>query len=136
MLVELHYAARHAAVVLKMGVPVSVGENDVRSAVGATLIGGVKETAEVGLDVQCVEIISCDFEDPGGGWIVAGIDAYRCDIVGCQVFKSAVAIAQVEVVGIGMIDGFVVAALDGVETFRLGHINRTQYQGVHYAEDD
>ena len=46
MLVDLNNAAYHAAIILKMRVPIVVSENDVGSAVRAMLIGGVEETAK------------------------------------------------------------------------------------------
>ena len=50
MLVHLDHTAHHAAIILKMAVPIGVGEHDIRSAVGAMLIGGVEETAKIRLN--------------------------------------------------------------------------------------
>ena len=50
MLVELNRAAHHAAVILKMRVPIRVGEHHIRGAVHAMLIGGVEETAKIRLN--------------------------------------------------------------------------------------
>src|SRR5439155_4721435 len=50
MLVHLNDAAHHAAIILKMRVPIVVGENDVGSAVRAMLIGSVEETAKMRLE--------------------------------------------------------------------------------------
>ena len=60
MLVHLSNAADDAAVILKMSVPIVVAKNDVRSAVGAMLIGGMEETAEVRLKAQHIEVVSAD----------------------------------------------------------------------------
>ena len=65
MLVELNHAAHHAAIVLKVAVPVGITEHDVRSAVGAVLVGGVKEAAKIRLHAQCVEVVSGDLIGPG-----------------------------------------------------------------------
>src|SRR5947208_16939950 len=50
MFIELNNAAHYATVVLKMGVPISVGEDEIWSAVWAMLIGCVEQPAEVGLN--------------------------------------------------------------------------------------
>src|ERR1700730_1426563 len=50
MFVELNDTAHHTSIVLKMAVPKRVGEHDIRGAVGAMLIGTVKETAEIRLN--------------------------------------------------------------------------------------
>ena len=50
MFIELNNAAYHAAVILKMGVPIFVGKHDIWRAVWSLLIGWVDEPAEVGLD--------------------------------------------------------------------------------------
>ena len=50
MLVQLNHTAHHAAIVLKMAVPICVAEHDIRSAVRAMLIGGVEETAKIRLN--------------------------------------------------------------------------------------
>ena len=48
MLVELNYAAHHAAIVLEMAVPIGVAEHDIRSAVRAVLIGAWKKRPRYG----------------------------------------------------------------------------------------
>src|ERR1700680_1542724 len=50
MLIDPNDAAHHATIVLKMGVPIWVGEHDIRSAVLAMLIGGVEEMAKIRLN--------------------------------------------------------------------------------------
>src|SRR5260221_171767 len=60
MLVHLSNAADDAAVILKMSMPIVVAKNDVRSAVGAMLIGGMEETAEVRVNAQHIEVASAD----------------------------------------------------------------------------
>src|SRR6202030_4862129 len=96
MLVQLDRAADHAAIILKMAVPIRVGKHDIRSAVWAALVGCVNETAKIRLNAQCVEVIPGHFEEPCAGWIVAGIEAYRSDVISRQILKAAVAIAQIE----------------------------------------
>jgi hypothetical protein len=46
MPVESQDATHYAAIVLKMAVPIGVSKNDIRR----TLVGGLKKTAEVGLN--------------------------------------------------------------------------------------
>src|SRR5271157_2929086 len=50
MLVQLNDTADHTAIILKMAVPICVGEHDIRSAVGTMLIGAVEEAAEMRLN--------------------------------------------------------------------------------------
>ena len=77
MLVQLNNPTHNAAIVLKMGVPIRVGEHNIRSTIWAMLVGGVKETAKERLNAQCVEVVPRRFEDPGGDWIVRPYPALR-----------------------------------------------------------
>src|SRR5579871_6079460 len=45
MLVEQNGVADHAAIAMKMALPIFISQHDVGSAVGAVLIGSVEETA-------------------------------------------------------------------------------------------
>ncbi|MDT7812068.1 MAG: hypothetical protein QOJ42_1984 [Acidobacteriaceae bacterium] len=40
----------YATIIMKMAVPICIAEHDIRSAVGAALIGVVEETAEIWLN--------------------------------------------------------------------------------------
>ena len=73
MPVEPNNAAHHAAIVLKMAVPICVGEHDIGCAVWAMLIGIVEESAKVRLNAQYVEVVSAGFVLPDIGWIFARI---------------------------------------------------------------
>jgi hypothetical protein len=64
MLVHLNDTAHDAPIIMKMGVPKRVGENDIWSAVWAMLIGGVKETAKDRLKAKCIKIVPASFLDP------------------------------------------------------------------------
>ena len=48
-LVQLHNPAQYTAVPLKVVLPKGVGEHDIGSAVGTTLIGRLEKMAEIGL---------------------------------------------------------------------------------------
>jgi hypothetical protein len=73
MPVEPNNAAHHGAIVLKMAMPICVGEHDIGRAVWAVLIGSVEETANIRLDAQYVEVVSAGFVLPDIGWIFARI---------------------------------------------------------------
>src|SRR5690349_19589781 len=94
MLVHPDSAAHDATVILKMRVPVIVTEHDVRRAVGAVLILGMEETAQVRLNAQHVEIVPGHCIDPGARWIVAAIQSDLIDVKGRQTVEAPVAIAQ------------------------------------------
>ena len=65
MLVHLDNTAHHAAIVLKMAVPIGITDHQIRSAVGAMLIGGVEEAAKIRLNAHCVEVVPRHFVAPG-----------------------------------------------------------------------
>src|ERR1041384_5018695 len=100
MLVYQHDASNHAAIIAKVRVPVFVGENDIGSAVRAVLIGGMKETSEIGLHAQAIKIVAAGFLDPGAAGIVACIECHFIDVVSEQSLKAVIAVPQVDVVGI------------------------------------
>src|ERR1700730_1576160 len=64
MFVQLNRAPYHRWIAAEMTAPICTAEHDVRTAVGAVLIRGVKETAKIGPEAQRVEVISTGFIDP------------------------------------------------------------------------
>ena len=100
MFVEADGAANDATIVLKMRVPIAVGKDDVRSAVRAVLIGAVDEASEMGLHAQHVEVIAADFIEPCGGGIIARVEPGGGDGIRGETVEAAVAVAEVEIVGI------------------------------------
>src|SRR5271170_7945382 len=114
MLVQPDLTAHRAPIVLKMTVPIAVGEHDVRSAVGSVLVGAVKEAAEIRLNAQFVEVVPARFIAPDRGWILARIQRHLRDVISCQAIEAAIAIPQINVVGIRLADVCVVAALECV----------------------
>src|SRR5580692_10955820 len=73
LLVESNNAPHDGAIILKMAVPICVGEHDIGRAVGAMLIGSVEEAAKIRLNAQYVEVVSAGFVLPHFGWIFARI---------------------------------------------------------------
>src|SRR5579859_3315150 len=73
MLVQLNRAPYHRWIAMEMTAPIGITEYDVRTAVGALLIGSVKETAKVRLKAESVEVISTRFIDPYLGWVAIGV---------------------------------------------------------------
>ena len=64
------------------------------------LIGIVEETAKIRLNAQYSEVVSAHQVDPGAGWIFARVEASQSDVISRQTIKAAIAIAQLEIVGI------------------------------------
>src|SRR6267154_2280067 len=135
MLVELENTPHHAEVTLKMALPISVGEHNIGSAVRAMLVGSMDDPAKVRLNAQCVEVVPAHFKDPGARWILPGVQRHLTDAISCHSIKTAVAIAQIEIIGIRLTRVLVAGALDYVQALRLWHIQRAQNQSIHYAKD-
>src|SRR5215813_9525288 len=57
MLVQPYRTAYHASVVLKMAVPIRIGEHEIRRAAGPVLIGGMEELSKIRLNSQHVEVV-------------------------------------------------------------------------------
>src|SRR5207237_717448 len=81
-------------------VPVRMTEHEVWGAVGTMLVYGVEEPAKIRLDAQRVEVIAAHRLGPGAGWIVARVEPHLCERVRREIVEAAVAIAQVDIVGI------------------------------------
>ena len=64
MFIHQDVLSDYAAVIMKMCMPVLVGEHDVGRAVWAVFIGGVKETSEIRLQFQAIEKVAACFLDP------------------------------------------------------------------------
>ena len=134
MLVHLDDAAHHAAIVLKMTVPIGVGQHQVRCAVRAMLVGDVEEAAEIWLNLHRIEVVPSHLVAPDLGWILARVERHLGEDIGRQTVEAAVAIAQIEIVGIRGSLFLVAAALDRVEALRIRHIQRAQDQRIQYAK--
>src|SRR5262245_59836690 len=100
MLVHLNGSSDNAGITLKTAVPIGVAEHDIRSAVRTVFIGTVEETTDVRLNAQDIEIITAYFIDPEAGWVFAGIQPGLRNVIGCKTIKAAIAIAQIEIVGV------------------------------------
>ncbi len=50
--------------------------------------------------------------------------------------QTPVAVAQIEVVKVGVMRRMILPALDRIELLRLWHVDRTQHQRIQYAKDD
>ena len=134
MFVDLNHSAQYAAIILEMGVPIRIAEHDVRSAVETVLIRGVKKTAEIRMNPQCVKVVPARLHTPGRGWPFAGIERDLRDAVSNQTIKAAVAVAQILIIRIGVACVLAGCALDSVEGLRIGHIQWPQNQPIHNAE--
>src|ERR1035438_3896618 len=127
MFVNQYRAAHHAAIVLEARVPVSIGEHDIGCARITMFIGGVEEAAKIRLNLQYVEIIRGRSKARGARWIVACVKPREYKVEGRQLFKAAVAVAQIEVVGIGL-PACVGAVLGSIQILGVRHIQRAQDQ--------
>src|ERR1700677_3571566 len=124
MLVEPNNAAHHSAIILKMAVPISVGEHDIGRAVWAMLIGSVEETAKVRLHAPYVEVVPAGFVLPDTRWIFARVQPCLRDGPGSHIVEGAIALAKIEIVGIGVCTD-VARMFDYEKALCLRHIQRT-----------
>src|ERR1700730_82959 len=134
MLVQLNATAHHAAIVLETGVPIRVGEHEIRGAVGAMLIGAVEETAKIRLNPEYVKVVPTRCKARGAGWILTCIQPDKGEAKCCQAIEAAVAIAQVDIVGIRLKPG-IDPILGSIEAPALRHIQWAQDQSIHYTKD-
>jgi len=65
-------AANDGRVAVEVAVPVCIAEDDVRGAVFTLLVGGMKESAEVRLDIEGIEVVAAGHVRPGDGWVRTG----------------------------------------------------------------
>src|SRR5579871_6085255 len=107
MFVDLNNAPQHASIIVKVGVPIGITEHHVRSAVRTMLIGRVEETPQIWMNAQSVEVIAGRLKAPGRNRIVAGVQRNLRDAEGNQIVKTAISLAQVQIIGVRMIGGIV-----------------------------
>src|SRR6185369_17709975 len=72
-------AANDGRVAVEVAVPVCIAEDDVRGAVFTLLVGRMKESAEVRLDIEGIEVVAAGHVRPGDGWVRTDVDADRAD---------------------------------------------------------
>src|SRR3984885_10343439 len=133
--VDSNNAAHHAAIILKMAVPICVGEHDKRRAVWAVLVGSVEETAKIGVNLQKVKVVSAGFVRPDFGWIFARIQPCLRNGPGSYIVEAAIAPAKIKIIRIG-VPPAVASVLDDEKALCLRHIQRAQNERIQYAEDD
>src|SRR5580698_8978334 len=100
MLVHLDYAPYQAAIVLKVAVPELIREHDVRRAVRSMLVGAMEEAPQIRLNAEGVEIVSARLLHPRMNRILSGIQSTLPQRVCDQSVEAAIAVAQIEIVGI------------------------------------
>src|SRR5262252_5452043 len=88
ILVQLNRTAHHPTIFLEMSMPISIRQHDIRSAVRAVLIRAVEEAAQVGLNAQCVEVISAHFIHPCTRRALARVQPDRSKVVGYQSIET------------------------------------------------
>ncbi len=135
MLVDLDDAAQHAAIVLKMAVPIVVAEYDVRRAVEAVLVACVKGTADERLNTQGVEIIPASGGDPGARGIATGINSGLRYVPCDEAFEAVTAITEIEIVGIRFLAHVIVGVFESVEAVGMGHVERSKDDTVQDGKD-
>src|SRR5215472_7107029 len=100
----------------------------------------MEESAEIGLNAKGIEVIAADRVRPDDSGIsVASVESDSAVyIVDNERIETAVLVAQITVVGIGMRWGRfrAVVALHHIQIAGIGHIERTQQQRIQHAEDN
>lgn len=94
MFVQLDNAAHYATIIAEMAVPICVAEHDIWSAACAMLIGGVKETAKMRPNLQCVKVVPACLHAPDTRWTFVRVQRYLRNRIGYQTIKAVVAVAQ------------------------------------------
>jgi hypothetical protein len=115
-------------------VPIRVGQHDVGRAVGPPFIVCVKEAAQVRLKSQYVEVIPAGFVTPYAGRIRARVQHGLGNAETGQILEGAVALAKIDVIGIGDVPDLCLGALERVQGPRIGDIERVQNDSIQDAE--
>src|ERR1700731_465334 len=102
MPVQLNRSSYHRRIAPEMTAPICIAEHDVRTAVGAVLVGDVKEAAKIRLEAQRIEVISTGFINPYLGWIAAWVQSSAREIGRKDAIKAPVPVAHIPVVRIGV----------------------------------
>ena len=136
MLVDLNRAAHHSAVVVETGVPVRVGQDDIRSAVGSALVGRVEKASQKRANLQDIEVIPADDIRPGPGRMSGDVESDRRDTERREAVEAPVPIAEIKIVGIRLKGGLVLAAFERVQALRLRQIQRVDDNDVEDRKDE
>ena len=81
------------------------------------------------MNPEHVEVVPGRCKAHGGGWILARVQPYKDEIKSCQAIEAAVAIAQIEIVGIRL-ESRIEPVLGSVEVLDLRYIQRAQDQRI------
>src|ERR1700756_925658 len=92
MLVQLDRPSHRAAIAVKMTRPVGMAQHDIRAAVRAMLIRGVKEAPKVRLNSQRVEIVPACLVNPCRNRTPSRVQPGARDLVRDQVVEAAISL--------------------------------------------
>ena len=90
------------------------------------------EPPKIRLNAQGVEVVSANLKSPRQGWILAGVQPRLSDVISDQTVEAAIAVAQIQIIGIRLTRVFIVTncALNSIQALRLRHIQRPQDQTI------
>src|SRR5215469_1728706 len=119
---------------MEMRVPIWITKDDVRCAVRTSIIGVMKKSSHIRLDSQYVKIVRARFDSPDQRWTCPRVQRNLADAESCQTIEAVVAIAHIEIVGIGLDRELIAGILEHIKALSLRHIQRTQDQTIQNAE--
>src|SRR5579872_1836964 len=112
----------NGAIVVETAVPIRIAQNEIGGAVGAMFIGAVKEAAEMRLNFEDVEVVAAHgIAGRDGRLVASGGESDEGEVEGGEVFKGAVAVAQIDIVGIRL-PSRALAVLGSEKSLGLWHI--------------
>src|SRR5215467_4566864 len=76
MLIQLNRPPHHAAIIVKVSVPIGVAEHDKRSAVWPTIIGVMEKPAKIRPNSQHVKVVRSCLHVPFNRWTFPRIDRH------------------------------------------------------------
>src|ERR1700678_3102033 len=91
LLVHLHRSPDDARIVMKMAVPKTVREHNVRRAIRTAFVRSMQEAPEVGLDLQNVEVISAHAGNGNARRPIARVEPHLADAVRGERFETRIA---------------------------------------------
>ena len=88
----------------------------------------MEEATKIRLNTQSVEVVPARLIGPGTGRIFASacVQPRLRAVISYQIFKTVIAIPQIEIVGIGLAPRARVRSPERVKVLALGHFHRMQ----------
>src|SRR5207237_3850117 len=97
-------------------------------------VGGVEEATKIWLHSQDIEVVSTHLVEPRAGRVFTGVQSHPVHRISGQTVKTAVVIAEIEIIGVRQRAPASSIKLQSIEALGLRYVHWAEQQGIQCAK--